>query len=306
MSTSTPLASPPRSTLTPPTATTAHRANGWPVGDWGLIVIRQAAQSDSGDYLVVFGGRCRSITAVGVPTLSPAAYDPGADVTRCVIRFDNALKCQNFLVCFSGVASPCRFAKVIRPGYTEADEAAKGFSDEFLAMLRALRPGVIRGMDFLRTNHSRLAHWADRPTQASPTYSAGGPVEDLIDICNAVGSDLWLNVPHEADAGFRSRLAALVAGRLRPDLSLYVEYSNEIWNTQFRQSQQNQDAVLRDRAAGVPFDLVPSVAGWQRTARSPCWATCSAAPLSPPGGRRHRCGRSSAGRAPRRKRSRLA
>jgi hypothetical protein len=41
-----------------------------------------------------------------------------------------------------------------------------------------------------------------------------------------------------------------VREKLRPDLHCYVEYSNEVWNGQFKQQRQNFDAAKREVAAG--------------------------------------------------------
>jgi hypothetical protein len=58
----------------------------------------------------------------------------------------------------------------------------------------------------------------------------GYPYERSIDLCNATGRDCWLQIPHTATPEVYRALARIAAARLRPDLRLWVEYSNEIWN----------------------------------------------------------------------------
>ncbi len=244
-------------------------ANGWPSGDFGVLLIEGAAPSMGGTYKIVFPGTVRQIRAGHGAKVANQTIDAAAGIVRADLTFDPAASAA-LNVQFIGARLTGRL-KVIRPGYTETDEVSKVFTDDFLNMLKAVSPGVIRGMDFVVTNGNTIVHWADRPTHDSPMYSEtgghGGPVEDLIDICNRLGADLWLNVPVAADDEYRKGLAALVKQHLRPDLKVYVEFGNENWNRSFAQHQINLDAAATERSAGVPFDPSPEIAGWQRTAR---------------------------------------
>ena len=57
----------------------------------------------------------------------------------------------------------------------------------------------------------------------------------MIDLCNELGADPWFCMPHKANARYVERFAGLVKSRLRPDLNVYVQWSNEVWNSQFPQ-----------------------------------------------------------------------
>ena len=74
----------------------------------------------------------------------------------------------------------------------------------------------------------------DRPYNryAVATYRQrlGQPFEWMIDLCNLTGKDLWIQVPHIASPDLIRRLADLCADRLNPNLRVWFEYSNEIWN----------------------------------------------------------------------------
>ena len=64
----------------------------------------------------------------------------------------------------------------------------------------------------------------------------GTPYEWIVDLCNILGKDMWIQVPHTADAGFPAKLARYLLGEegypgLRSDLRVWIELSNEIWNT---------------------------------------------------------------------------
>ena len=59
----------------------------------------------------------------------------------------------------------------------------------------------------------------------------------MIDLANTMNISPWFCIPHLADKNFIQQFAILIKNRLKPDLKLYIEYSNEIWNNQFAQSK---------------------------------------------------------------------
>lgn len=144
--------------------------------------------------------------------------------------------------------------KVIRPGYAEG--ATQLFTNEFLAAVAPFQ--VLRFMGFLASNSTNPLYtaaknkveWADRrlPTdatqQSTPQRAAGVAWEYAIAICNATGKDLWLNVPIAATDDYVLQLARLMRGRLRADVRVYLEVSNEVWNPGFTQYAYNKAAAL--------------------------------------------------------------
>jgi hypothetical protein len=74
------------------------------------------------------------------------------------------------------------------------------------------------------------------------------PWEVIVAVANEANADLWLNVPHAASDDYVRQLAAFVKGTLKPELNLYVEYSNEVWNWSFPQSWWND---ARGKALGL-------------------------------------------------------
>jgi len=107
---------------------------------------------------------------------------------------------------------------------------------------------VLRFMDQNPTNLSEQRQWEDRTQPKEDHYSTsrgGVAFEWQIDLCNKVGADLWLTIPHltiedyEADSlnNYWTKLASLVYDSLNDTLNVYVEYSNETWNGGFSQSQ---------------------------------------------------------------------
>ena len=96
---------------------------------------------------------------------------------------------------------------------------------------------VIRFMDWNLTNNSGnpQAVWSTR-TQKTAAQKEPIAFEWQIDICNRTMKDYWLNIPHEATPAYWQQLAQLVYAQLNPSLRVYVEWSNEVWNSGFPQS----------------------------------------------------------------------
>ena len=128
--------------------------------------------------------------------------------------------------------NPVRNVKVWLPGFEGAKSA---FHPLYLSRLKPF--SVIRFMDWQRTNGSDVVSWNDR---ANPNYFTQGTgdgvaIEYMIDLCNQLGADPWFCMPHKANDRYVEKFAALVKSRLRKDLNVYVEWSNEVWNSQFPQ-----------------------------------------------------------------------
>ncbi|MEM6315801.1 MAG: hypothetical protein AAF743_17060, partial [Planctomycetota bacterium] len=125
-------------------------------------------------------------------------------------------------------ADPVRNIRVWLPG---REDSASYFTDEFKANLEPFP--VLRFMDWNRTNGSTHVDWSDRTDldDAHWGWSAGVPYELMIQLGNELGKDVWLNVPHAANDDYVTQLARLVRDNLNPELDVWIEYSNETWNT---------------------------------------------------------------------------
>ena len=61
----------------------------------------------------------------------------------------------------------------------------------------------------------------------------------MIELANQTHKDVWICVPHAADEAYVAQMAALFKNGLDPELTVYLEYSNEVWNWIFGQAQYN-------------------------------------------------------------------
>lgn len=109
------------------------------------------------------------------------------------------------------------------------------FQPEYLDSLAPFK--VIRFMDWANTNNSGTKRWTSRPRKGQITQAGSGGVaiEYMIALANELDADPWFCMPHLADDNYIRRHAELVRDRLDPDAKVYIEYSNEVWNSQFKQ-----------------------------------------------------------------------
>ncbi len=148
------------------------------------------------------------------------------------------------------------------------------FSTEFLEFCRPWH--CLRFMDWQNTNGSTLTSWSERKRPGFYTqigtdgdrlgmfgpprepwqnkWAMGVATETCLQLSNLMRTDPWICVPHLADEDYIREQARLVKQQLDPRLKVYVEFSNEMWNWGFMQSQW----MLRSELAS---DLVVSGGG---------------------------------------------
>jgi len=134
-------------------------------------------------------------------------------------------------------ADPVRNIRIWMPGYGPGEEHdGEMFYPTFLERLKPF--GLIRYMDWGRTNNSDIKTWADRPLMTDASWNRGGvPIEMMVELANRTNTDPWFCVPHLADDDYIKRMAELIKASLKPGLTPYFELSNEVWNWQFQQAQ---------------------------------------------------------------------
>lgn len=131
---------------------------------------------------------------------------------------------------------PIRNIAVVREDHLAAFSAGAVFNPDWLARIRGVK--AIRFMDWMATNDSALAQFADRPMPDDFTYARKGvPMEVMVALANELHADPWFNVPHLADDGLVRGMAEIVRDGLSADLRASVEFSNEVWNWQFAQAR---------------------------------------------------------------------
>ena len=132
----------------------------------------------------------------------------------------------------------------------------------------------LRFMDWGHTNNSANVEWQHRRHIHERTYmgSTGVPYERMIQLANIAQKDVWICVPHQADDNYIIQMATLFRDSLAANRTIYLEYSNEVWNWMFGQAHYNEDTrpsnlnygeAISEKAKHV-FQLWHSVFGTQK------------------------------------------
>ena len=225
--------------------------DGWPTGDFGvtLMAAQAGVQGLAGTYRVVFNGRA-TVTSAASGTVGPASYDAARNETRLDFSFpaDGDTMALRFAVEPGAATNAVKNLRVIRPGFDPDDHPT--FTPTWLAHVSRFR--ILRFMDWLSTNHraNAIVTWADRPTlERKRTDAEGARWETVVELANAAGRDIWINIPVRANDDYVRNLATLLRESLAPGIRVYVEYSNELWNGAFDQFHIQRDLAIAEAAS---------------------------------------------------------
>lgn len=121
------------------------------------------------------------------------------------------------------------------PKIAEENFASDIFNPIFLQRFKNFK--TLRFIDWMRTNDSNQVNWSDRPRPDDYNYSSdkGVPVEIMVALANKSNTDPWFCMPHQATDEYVRNFANYVKNNLNPNLKVYVEYTNEAWNSVFGQ-----------------------------------------------------------------------
>ena len=234
---------------------TATDAQGWPTGDAGVIVnVRTFEPGDEnkpyrwltpGTYKLRFAGRA-DVGPSGSTNvqINNYRYDAAKNVSTADVVV--GVRASQLMLDFRNTQGGVKNVSLRLPGY----KPSQTFTDPFITALRPF--GVVRVMDFLRTNNNPLTRWSERTLPRSATQSSpkGASYEYAIQMANELGKDVWINIPQGVDDAYVRNLAKLLKRELAPQRAVYIEYSNELWNFQFSQTTANTEAAVREAIAG--------------------------------------------------------
>jgi hypothetical protein len=227
-----------------------------PEGVWAEspLISFQGHPWPSGNYTVLYQGRGK--LSFGASAAGIVEQAPG----RMVVTLESRGGNLHLSILETDPRDPIRDIRVIMPGFEKASRT-NPWNPQFLRRWRGV--ACLRFMDFMATNNSIIQKWADRPKLTDATFAGQGvPLELLIDLSNRLQADPWFCIPHMADDKFVRRFATMVSERLDRSLKVHIEYSNEIWNSGFR---QNKYAAEKGMSLGLAKE--PWEAAWLFTAR---------------------------------------
>jgi hypothetical protein len=148
-------------------------------------------------------------------------------------------------------ANPVRNIRVVAAEFEQTYDK-EPFDPVFLATWRGMR--VLRFMDWMKTNGSKVSQWQDRPQVTDQTQGRHGvALEHMIDLANRLEADPWFCMPHLATDDYVRRFAVMAKERLAANRKVYIEYSNETWNGMFEQARYAQRRGRELGLADNPF-----------------------------------------------------
>jgi hypothetical protein len=192
------------------------------------------ADFPAGRYVVLYQGEGLIQYGLGASKVA-AASRSGRDVIDLNLA-------RGGLLLRIAATNPSNYIRDIRVVAVD-DEGSLGvktFSQRFIDRLRPYES--LRFMDWMRTNNSELVSWAERPKVTDARYSSdkGVPAEIMIELCNTLSKTPWFTMPHMASDSFVQSFAESTKAKLSSELPVYVEYSNEAWNSLFSQGDYIQ------------------------------------------------------------------
>ncbi|HEX7382257.1 MAG TPA: hypothetical protein VF265_08905 [Nevskiaceae bacterium] len=244
--------------------------DGWPTSDFYFMVVcclqPDGSDADPGPTTPLAGDYQLSFT--GQANISPLAfsvtnqrYDAATNITTATLTIGQYA--SNFMLGFSQtrrtpgspVDSGVTNIRIIRPQYAPNgakwwDTPDQEFTNPFLDSFKGF--STIRYMNWTGAINSPEVDWSDRtpadwPVAEHEVLPPSGSLpylvpqqdnwqttkmswESAIDLANATHTDMWINIPTMATDDYVKSLAALIQQRLNPNLHVYVEWSDEIWN----------------------------------------------------------------------------
>ena len=213
-------------------------------------------------------------TTTNLTTFEMDMSKPGPGLGLVIIEFKDTRRLPKDAL-GTGIAN----FRLFRPGYTA--KSREVFTREYLSCLKSAAFSTIRFMGVTDTNgnvqwgkdHTSIQHWNNRklPEDASVdtmeplNKKDGWPWEYTIQLCNEANMDLWINIPVSVDDDYIRELANLIKSTLKPQLHIYLEHSNEVWNFGFIQYAWNKVRAkeeVKEGNARYDFDHVNNEEIW--------------------------------------------
>ncbi len=271
-----------------------YDANGWPVyiekgGQVGTRFINKlpAGTVPDGLYTVLYEGKGKIIYGNDAKLVH---HSQGKDIVSITAGKDRELR-GTLIIKETDPKNHIRNVRILMPGgicinnpykrVASEKSCSRGrylsfekhyaniiFNPDYLNYMKDFK--VIRFMNMAGITRNPITNWNERNTMSQQTWGGkptvrGAPLEIMVELANQTGADPWFCLPHKASNDYIRKFASYVRDHLRPGLKVYIEYTNEAWNTIFTQAHymKNQGEELQldtDRAkAGNKFYSMRSV-----------------------------------------------
>lgn len=193
------------------------------------MMTAQSGLYPAGDYVCLYDG---SGTLTFSGDVAVVSQTPGRIILK-ITPSNNGLQMK---ITQSTLGNHVRNIRILMPG-TEQTYQTQPFNSAFLNKIEPFK--VLRFMWWQFVTDGIETTWSNRKlptyyTQASyfssTKKSFSCAYEYITQLCNQTNKDAWVCVPHTADSSFVRQMAQFFKDNLKPNLKIYLEYSNEIWN----------------------------------------------------------------------------
>jgi hypothetical protein len=265
--------------------------NGWLSGD-GAILVWAGNSNNRGTYKLKYDGQADVTIDLAQGNLSDAVYDAASNTSTRTLKL--ASDQDTLKLSFHKTTAGVRNVKLMRPVHPGAD-SAHDYGEMWYRPMKRIHARFewLRVMDFTATNGQNVVAWRDRTLPARFSQQnmvegtwwqgRGAAWEYAVHMANEERKDLWISVPLLADDDYVRKLAQLVRygsdgkqpyaaphkdpvwAPLAPNLKVYVEYSNEIWNfgfPQWTQLLEKTKAEVEKGGSNLNFDGSTSDGDW--------------------------------------------
>ncbi len=250
--------------------------HGWPLEDAEIVVMHGLLESH-GWYDIYFTGRA------DVAGTSDMTYDPATNTSHCRYERTDPTGGQIMKLQFTNTDGGVQNVKVMRPkvpGGSECYDTSVTFTDQIKTAASKFQ--FVRYMDLLGANTDLIdsslqstrdgrldsAYYTQCPwaSDTGARWGYQGPgiaYEYVVQFANETMTDPYINIYISSTDEKIRWIAELFHERLQPDLKLYVEYSNEVWNGTFPQNGWNLRAANSEPEESVLRWDGSDMNGWQ-------------------------------------------
>lgn len=229
---------------------------GWPTEDFAALLYSEPGgyiypgADISGVYTVTAAGCASVASAYPGAVLLNSTCPPGGPLLAYVQVSDNAtLVNGRFGLLFTqtvraGGGSGLTNVSVLQPGFpvgTDPETFTPATINQFrrCSLIRFLGMTLVGHTEWDDHTPPSSADWSQRPRVGAPSYFLGGwgingggaPWETAAALSNAVGADMWVNVPSSSNETMRDdylvQLVTLLDKVLAPGQRIFIEWGNE-------------------------------------------------------------------------------
>lgn len=205
---------------------------------YAMVPLDPASAGTDNTYVLTYTGDA----TFRIPGATIVSSKPG-EITFSVTGTDPM---QSVMITSIDSADPPTGIHIVRQDQVSLFNQGEIFNPDFVSKVSQF--GTLRFMDWEQTNATTTSSWSQRTTMTSYSWATtssttGVPIEAMVALANQAHTDMWLNIPTEADDNYVRQMLVYVRDNLDPSLKVNVEYSNEVWNWSFQQSKYANQAA---------------------------------------------------------------